>query len=81
MQKVTFYGTEIRMEYTKSYGHYRLNQFDRRGNLIFTTVITDSLAFDDYNDVRSEACITRKEITEKLHNVRATLQREKSKQY
>lgn len=71
--KVTYYGTEITMEFARSYGHYRINQYDCHGKLIYTNVVTDSMAYDDYNDLKNERFYSERQKKAKLKNVRNCL--------
>lgn len=71
--EVTYFGTEIRMEWARSYGHYRISQYNKRGDLIYENVVTDSMAFDDYNDLRKDYYNSENEKREKLKKVRQCL--------
>lgn len=71
--EVTYRGTEINFELTRSYGHYRINQYNKRGDLIYTNIVTDSMAYDDYKSLRNDCYNSKREMKEMLKNVRECL--------
>lgn len=74
---ITYRGTEITMERTMSYGHYRINQFDCHGRRIFSSIVTDSMTYDDYTSLKGEWFNSGRQRDAMLQRVRALLRREK----
>lgn len=75
--EVTYRCTKIEFKKAHLCGHYWMKQFNKRGDLIYANIVTDSMAYDDYNELKSDSFSSNRERDAMLKNVRLCLTRDK----